>query len=318
MDTTQAFLLLGGGFLLLIAGAETLVRGASKIGLRMGMRPLTIGATIVAFGTSAPEFLVSIVAGLRDEPGIAIGNLVGSNIANIGLVLGLAAIVRPIPIDRAVLRLELPIAILATAVIPIIAWDSTISRTEGTWLLIGFAVFLTLYVLRATRSRGGTSDASPELTDSIGSNALLVGVGLGMLIGGSHLVVDGATAVATEFGLSKAAVGATIVAIGTSLPEVATTLVAALRGHHGIAIGNILGSNVFNLLFVLGPAAIINADGLAVGPLPRDRLIWLMLAMTVLLLPVMRFGKKISRWEGMAMLAAYGIFLLLTQQVART
>lgn len=313
----QAVLVLGGGFALLIVGAEMLVRAASKIGFRLGMRPLTIGATIVAFGTSAPEFLVSLVASLHDEPGLAIGNLVGSNIANIGLVLGVAALVRPIPIDRGVLRLEYPVAVIATLAIPLIALDDTITHTEGVCLLLGFVGFLALYALRAHRGRDSAGEATSEPTGSLGPAFLLVGVGLAMLIGGSELVVHGATVIADGLGFSKAAVGATIVAVGTSLPEVATTLVAAVRGHHGIAIGNVLGSNVFNLLFVLGPAALMNPDGMSIGPLEKDRLIWLMLGMTVFLFPVMRIGPRVSRWEGAVLVAAYGFFLLLTGQAGR-
>jgi cation:H+ antiporter len=317
MDTMQAVLGLGSGFALLLVGAEMLVRAASKIGLRLGMRPLTVGATIVAFGTSAPEFLVSLVASLHDEPGLAIGNLVGSNIANIGLVLGGAALVRPIPIDRSVLRLEFPVAVIATITIPLIALDNTITHMEGVYLLLGFIGFLSLYVLRAHRGKDSADEAVSEPTGSLGPAFLFVGVGLAMLIVGSDLVVHGATVIADGLGFSTTAVGATIVAMGTSLPELATTLVAALRGRHGIAIGNILGSNVFNLLFVLGPAALMNADGMPVGPLEKDRLIWLMLGMTVFLFPVMRIGPRISRWEGAVLLATYGLFLLLTEQAGR-
>lgn len=317
MDTTQAFLWLGIGFGLLLVGAEVLVRAASKIGLGLGMRPLTVGATIVAFGTSAPEFLVSIVAGVKDKPDIAIGNLIGSNIANIGLVLGIAALVRAIPIDRRVLRLEYPVALIATVAVPIVAWNDVVTRTEGIYLLAGFVMFLTLYVLRASRGKGAAEEVEATPQGSLGLSVLIACGGLGMLIFGSNMVVDSAEVLAIEFGFSKAAVGATVLALGTSLPEVATSVVAAVRGHHGIAIGNVLGSNVFNLLFVLGPAALINADGLPVGQFEKEQLIWLMVGMTVLLFPVMRFGPKISRWEGVGMLGAYGFFLFLMQQAGR-
>ena len=284
------------------------------------MRPLTIGATIVAFGTSAPEFIVSMAAGLDGETEIAISNVIGSNIANIALVLGLAALIRAIPVDRRVLSLEYPVAVIATALLPWFAADGDLTRTEGGYLAIGFLAFMAFYVIRA-RAKGTAGgeigdgdDVSPS--GSMPLNLLLMIVGLAMLKFGADLVVESGIELAARFGMSKSAVGATIIAIGTSLPEVATSAVAAIRGQHGIAIGNVLGSNVFNVLFVLGPAALITGP-LTVGDFERESLLYLMLALTAALFPLMRFGKTISRIEGVLLLGAYGYFLWLVQQHGR-
>ncbi len=311
MDTTTSMIQLLGGIALLVAGAEVLVRAASMFGLRLGMRPLTVGATIVAFGTSAPEFLVSVVAGIQGEPGIALGNLLGSNVANIGLVLGLAAIIRPFPVSRRDLRIEASFVLLATALLPLMALDRTVQRWEG-WGLLGlFVAFLSLYVIRPQRDASTAKAEAPETSGSVTANIFFILLGLGMLIFGSDLVIDGAIGLAEAFGLPRAAVAATVVAVGTSLPEVTTSVVAALKGQHDLVIGNVLGSNVFNLLFVLGPAAIFSGHGLPVGEFEVERLIPLLAVMTVTLGVFMYTRSTLSRLEGSMLLLLYGVFLYL-------
>lgn len=277
------------------------------------MRPLTVGATIVAFGTSAPEFVVSMMAGLEGRTELAIANVVGSNIANIALVLGLAALIRAIPVDLRVLRLEYPVAVLATALLPWLAADGSLSRNDGMILFGGFLGFMAFYVVRARANKGSGASLgdAPNLqpSGSVLLDALLIGVGLGMLIYGSKLASDAAMEIARTFDLTEGAVGATILALGTSLPEVATSVVAAIRGHHGVAIGNVLGSNVFNVLFVLGPTAMITE--LPFGSLDGSPILYLMLALTAALFPIMRIGKNITRFEGVLLLGAYGYFLWL-------
>ena len=279
----------------------------------MGMRPLTIGATIVAFGTSAPEFVVSMAAALNGEAAVAISNVMGSNIANISLVLGLAALVRAIPVDRSVLWFEFPVALLATASIPWLVGDGQLTQLEGACLFGGFLGFMGFYVIRARAVKGSRSKLSdsPNVvpSGSLPLNLLMMAVGLAMLIFGSELAIEAAISVATHFGMSKTAAGASILAVGTSLPEVATSVVAAIRGQHGIAIGNVLGSNIFNLLFVLGPVAMVTP--LTVGEFESSSLVYLMLALTAALFPIMRFGKTISRLEGVLLLGVYGYFLWL-------
>lgn len=307
MTQAGAVLQLVGGFVVLIGGAEVLVRAASKLGIRLGMSPITVGATIVAFGTSAPEFVVSMSAAVGGEADLALGNVLGSNIANIALVLGLAALVRPIPVDPRVLKLEYVVALAATASIPFIVSDLEVTRVEGAGLAAGFLCFLLIYVARSRAGRAGATDRLDAPAPERGGLARLIlfGVlGLGALIFGSRLVVDSATWFADEYQWGGAVVGATLLALGTSLPEIATSMVAAVRGAHGIAIGNVLGSNIFNLLLVLGSVSAVQP--LVADPLQRDRLTWLMLGLTVGLFPILRFGKRVSRLEGVLLLAGYG------------
>lgn len=309
-----------GGMVLLIVGADLLVANARKLGLHFGLTPMIVGATIVAFGTSAPEFLVSMVAALQGAEGLATGNLLGSNVANIALVLGAAATLRPVPIDRGLVKREYASTLLASllaAAVMLFALDHApethrVSRLEGGVLMVGFALFFVVYVRAARRSR-----ADPELVRESAETAArlplsvwLFGLlGLGMLVGGSQLVVMGGEFIATHFAVPEAVVGATILAIGTSLPELALTVVAALRGENEIAVGNVLGSNVFNLLFVLGPVAAIHP--IAIAETERTLLLPLMVGVTLLLLPMLLLGRRLGRLQGLLLLACFGGYLAL-------
>ena len=299
-------LILPGGIALLIFGAEVLVRSSSSLGLRLGMHPVTIGAVIVGFGTSAPELVVSWLASYRGEPGIALGNVVGSNVANLGLVLGVAVLLRPLLVDSRIPRFEYPFAFAATAALLYVSVDGVVARWEGALLIAFLCVFLLVYIMR---SRTGGPEELPEMEIRFKSPTLLLfsAMGLGMLIFGSDLVVTGAKKLALEWGMSETAVSSTIVAVGTSLPELATAVMAAIRGAHGIVLGNVLGSNIFNCSLVMGTAAATNE--LQVDELTRVRLIPLMMVLTLLLFPILRSDRRIRRFEGLVLLGGYILFL---------
>jgi cation:H+ antiporter len=308
VQTIIEFLPFVGGLVALLAGAEILVRASSSIGLRLGMHPVTVGATIVGFGTSAPELVVSLLASIKGEPGIAMGNVVGSNVANIGLVLGLSALIRPIIVDPRIPRFEYPFTLLTAVALPFLVMNSLLSFEEGVALSAAIVLFIALYL-------GRKKDAPAEVVVPattrfrIPSLAMFCFLGLGMLIGGSHFVVEGAKLMALRLGMSETAVSSTIVAVGTSLPEVATSIVAALKGAHGLILGNVLGSNIFNSTLVLGPSAM--AREMPIDDLTRTRLIPFMLVLTMLLFPLLKTGRRVSRFEGLLLLAAYSAFIAL-------
>lgn len=296
------------GLVSLLVGAEALVRSSSSIGLRLGMHPVTVGATIVGFGTSAPELVVSVLASFKGDSSIAIGNVVGSNVANIGLVLGLSALIRPVLVDPRVPRFESPFALLAAVALPFLAMNGLLGLLEGAILAAGLALFLLLYL---AKSRGAKEEVEEIVEVRFSTPVLfLISIGgLAMLIGGSHFVVEGAKVIAKSFGMSDTTVSSTIVAVGTSLPEIATSLVAAYRGAHGLILGNVLGSNIFNSTLVLGPSSMVRE--LAVDDLTRTRLIPFMVLLTLLLYPLLRSGRKVTRLEGLVLLAIYAGFLWL-------
>ena len=320
MDNLTSLGMLAGGFVLLIGGAEIMVRYASRLGLHYGLRPVVIGTTIVAFGTSAPEFVVSYFAALEGNPGLSLGNAVGSNVANIGLVLGLTAILSPIPVTKGIIKVEYFAALIASGLMVWLAWDGHLDRNDGVVLIGVFALFFAAYVLRAVAVRGAGRGEK-----TVGAFAgrkktkprdcwLLTLLGIALLLVGARLVILGASDIARALGVSEAAIGATIVALGTSLPEVAASLVAAMKKEHELALGNVLGSNLFNMLFVLGPAAI--HPGLVVtGDLIRSHMIIMML-ITVLLLPLMLIRLRVDRKSGLLLLGIYLAFLLLNVGVS--
>ena len=298
------WLMVAGGLVLLFAGGEALVRGAVGLSRRLGVSELMIGLTIVGFGTSMPELLVSTDAALANKPDIALGNVIGSNTANILLILGLSALIFPIAgWDRSIRRDALAMTVSALIVMGL-AFVGTISMPMGVAMLVLFAAYM-LVVVQQSKS---VTEVSETIVEKLGLPALLVGVllGLAALFVGAKLLVEGATAIAEDLGVSEAVIGLTIVAVGTSLPELATSVIAAMRRNSAVAIGNIVGSNIFNIIAILGIASI-----LAPVPIPesmRSVDIPIMVATTLLLLVILWFFRRMARWLGGLMLALYGAY----------
>lgn len=300
----MTYLLFVVGLLGLFFGGEFLVRGASSIARRFGISPLVIGLTIVGFGTSAPEMLVSVNAALAGQPAIAIGNVLGSNIANILLILGISAVIAPLIIPARRLARDLAFMLLATGVIWVMLLDGIVSRVEGGVLLAGLAVFLVM----AFMSGSAPQEEDPRET-SLGKASLMTLGGLVLLVIGAHYLVESASTIARTFGISEAVIGLTIVAVGTSLPELATSVIAAYRRQTEIAVGNVVGSNIFNIFGILGVTALI-------APIPSEArfamidMPWVAgTAVGLTLLAVWLAG--LPRVAGALLLAAYGGYLAL-------
>ena len=289
-----------GGFIILTLGAEALVRGASSIALRLGITPLIIGLTIVAFGTSAPELAVSVKSALAGNSGIALGNVIGSNIANIGLILAITALIRPIQVQSQVVKRDIPLMILASMLFWGLLLDGELSLIDGVVLLsllIGYLAFS--YISSKNSNQEEEIEAGPN---NPLLSALFIVVGISMLVGGGILFVNGAVDLAKTFGVSEVIIGLTIVAIGTSMPELVTSVIAALKGQSDIAIGNIVGSNIFNILGILGITAIVQPVS-SLGFQPIDFIV--MLAFAVIILPFAWTGLRIGRREGSVLLLGY-------------
>jgi len=304
-------LLVIAGLALLTWGADRFVHGAASAARNMGIAPLLIGLTVVAFATSAPEILVSVVASTQGEPGLAIGNALGSNIVNIGLVLGITAIIQPIKLESATLRREMP-ALLAVSLLTVSLFlDTYLSRVDGIVMLTGLVivmVWLTRLGLRSSANDPIKRDFEAEIPTDVSTPMAVVWlvVGLGTLLVGADLLVDGAIGIATELGVSDIVIGILLVSLGTSLPELAVSLASALKGEYGLAIGNIVGSNIFNLLAVIGVAATISPFALA--PTVLSLHIFVMVAFTLVLFAMTYDydGKAaLSRMEGLALLVAF-------------
>ena len=299
------------GLVLLIWGADRFVHGAAATARNMGVAPLLIGLTAVAFATSAPEILVSVVASLRGEPGLAYGNAIGSNIVNIGLVLGCVAVIRPIELRSATVRREMPALLAVTLLTVSLFLDSYLSRIDGIVLLTGLVIvmfWLTRLGMRSAPSDPIKMDYEAEIPANVTGRmaAFWLVIGIGTLLGGAHLLVNGAMAVAVALGVSEVVIGILLVALGTSLPELAVSLVSALKGEYGLAIGNIVGSNIFNLLAVIGVAAAIAPSPMAPSVLSLH--IFVMVAFTLVLFAMTYDydGKsELSRIEGAALLLAF-------------
>ncbi len=312
------------GLILLVAGGELLVRGASRLALRLGMSPLVVGLTVVAFGTSAPEAAVSIFSAMRDATGVAVGNVVGSNIFNILVVLGLSALVAPLVVHQQVVRFDAPLGVIVTLVLIGLAQDGVIGMLDGALLFFGILAY-TFWAIR--RSRKESPDVQSEYAKEFGGwrdrggnialQSLFIIGGVLMLIYGSHLLVNGASAMARRLGVSDLVIGLTIVAAGTSLPELATSVIAGLKKELDIAVGNAIGSNIFNILFVLGLSGLVTPDGLAVPPAALHFDFWVMLAVAALALPVFFTGYRIARWEGAFFLIIYALYLCFIVLAAR-
>lgn len=292
---------------LLFIGAEGLVRGSSSLAMRAGMSRLVVGLTIVAFGTSSPELVVSVDAALSGQGNIAVGNVVGSNLFNIGVILAITALVCPIPVHAQVIRLDAPIALGVAGLASVLLLDDRLGRGEGALLVAGIVAYTVMNFIMARRQGGTENGAEPwEVRRHWALDALFVGGGLGVLVLGSRLLVDNAVALAQALGISEAVIGLTIVAAGTSMPELATSVVAAFRKQPDIAIGNIVGSNVFNMLGILGIASLTTPlDAPAIATLDYVA----MIVLTALLLPLLYTGRRLHRVEGGLLLLLYGGYL---------
>ena len=298
-----------GGFVILTLGAESLVRGASSIALKLGLSPLIIGLTIVAFGTSAPELAVSIKSAVAGNSGIALGNVIGSNIANIGLILGITALIRPIKIESQMVKRDIPIMIAASLLFWGLLLDDGLSFIDGATLSTLLVTYLSYSYFTADKQ---ASDETEDVGQRQWLSIIFIIVGISMLVGGGILFVDGAVALAQSFGISEIIIGLTIVAIGTSMPELVTSIVAALKGQSDIAIGNVVGSNLFNILGILGVTALIHPIiGSEISPLDWQ----VMIGLAVMLLPFAYTGLRIGRREGAILILGYLSYIsyLVTQ-----
>jgi cation:H+ antiporter len=313
------WLLVACGLVVLVLGGEALLRGASGIALLARIAPAVVGLTVVAAGTSMPELVVSLRSAWVGSPGMAVGNVVGSNIFNIAAIIGLAALVRPLRIHGLTLLREWPVMFLAALQLHLLVRDGVLDRVEGLFLLTAMIIFTTylVWVAKLDKSAGGELESQETLsTASFGQvgaravllNVLALGLGIGLLAGGAHLLVQGAVGIAEDFGISDTVIGLTIVAAGTSTPELITSLVAARRGQDDVAVANVIGSNIFNVFAVAGGAAAILPLQVPRQVLDHDNL-W-MLAFSFALWPIMRSGHQVSRKEGALLLAAFIAYLL--------
>lgn len=303
------------------------MRGGSKVAAALGVSPIIIGVTVVSIGTSAPELAIGIEAALEGNGSLAVGNIAGTNVVNILLILGLSAAMRPLEMHTQTLRLDLPVMVGAAVLVTALAWGGSLSRGEG-FLLAALAVVYTLVIVRVARRERpfvkaeydreyATKPEAPETpTRFAWHGALLVG-GIVIVVVGADLLVDGATGLARAYGISEAVIGLTIVAIGTSAPELVTTVVATIRNERDIAVGNLLGSSVFNLLLILGITAAVPSGGIAVEHDLMRIDLPLMVAVALLCVPVFRSGRRVSRGEGIGFVVLYGVYLayLLTVRV---
>ncbi len=314
----QHLLLFAVGLTALTLGADWLVTGAARVAAQRGVSPLMVGLTIVAFGTSAPELVVSSAAALRGESGLAIGNIMGSTVANVGLIVGLGAIIRPIAVHRRLIRTESPLLIGFLAAVLLLAADGRIDRIDGLLLLTAFGFYL-YYLLRwghaSSEIPGEALTAEVETAKAKGNpggrrpwlNWARVLLGLVLLLLGANWLVDSAVVIAKIFNVPEEVIGATLVAVGTSVPELASTIAAAVRGLGDIAIGNVIGSNIFNLGLVLGTASMIQPLGLSRFAVQAE--VMPALAFCLLLIPIAYTGARVSRAEGGLLLAGYALFV---------
>lgn len=314
MDISTLVLFIAG-IILLIVGAESLVRGASRLAMAIGISPLVVGLTVVAYGTSAPELAVTLQAALAGQADIGLGNIVGSNIANVLLVLGLSATIASLVVSKQLVRLEVPLMIGLSFLVLLLGLDGRIGRLDGLVLFAG-AISYTVFVIRQSRRQNQADNTAvggrkqPERKQPWPVQIGLIIAGLGLLVLGSRWLVDGAIVFARLLGVSELIIGLTIVAAGTSLPEVATSVIAIIRGQRDLGVGNVVGSNIFNIVAVLGLASIISPLGIPVPAAALGFDIPVMIAVAVACLPIFFTGRQISRWEGWLFLAYYGAYTL--------
>ena len=292
-------------------GADFLVKGSSSLAVRFGISPLVVGLTVVAFGTSAPELLVSVQSALVGNSGIAVGHVMGSNIFNVCAILGISAMIYPLRVNPRLVRFDMPVMLVATLLFVLIFHDGSFGRWAGILFFVGICAYMIYCVYKAKRGEVTEGEEEIKVTKSWILDVVFVIIGLGLLVWGSDLLVNNAVSIAKALGWSEAVIGLTIVAAGTSMPELATSVVAAMKKRTDIAIGNVVGSNIFNLLAVLGLTATIT-------PVETNQINWLdmgvMFGSSLILLPFMRTGFKIGRGEGVVLFiiyVAYTVYLLV-------
>jgi cation:H+ antiporter len=323
----MTIVIFAAGMAALVLGANVLVRGASKLALSLGISPLVVGLTVVAFGTSAPEMAVSVGAVLSGRTDIAVGNVVGSNVLNILFILGVSALIIPLVVNVQLIRQEVPIMIGASVLLLVLALDGRLGWTDGA-MMFGLMIAYTSFLI--VQSRRETREAQAEYDDEVRPavagawddrwtvQCLLILAGFGLLVVGSNWLVDASVTFARALGVSDVVIGLTVVAFGTSLPEVAASIAAALKGERDIAVGNVVGSNVFNILGCLGISALVAANsGLEVVPSVITFDMWVMIAVALVCLPIFVSGREIARWEGGVLVGfyiAYVAYLVLAQQ----
>ncbi|MGL5636336.1 MAG: calcium/sodium antiporter [Bacteroidales bacterium] len=311
-------LLLIFSLVLLYFGADFLVKGSSSMAVRFGIPPLIVGLTIVSLGTSSPELLVSIKSALMGQPELAAGNVIGSNIFNIGAILGICAIITPLTIKRSLIKQDIPFFLLAAVAVCILFYDGKINRWEALVFCIGAIVYTVLLIQNTRKAKKQQNTMLQETKQEIVVvrkwyvDLLYVVVGLVLLIFGSNLLVDKATLIARFFDVSEAVIGLTIVAAGTGMPELATSVVATFKGNKDIAIGNVIGSNIYNIFLVLGVTSMIK-------PISTNGIDYIdtltMLLLSILLVPLMKTGYILKRWEGFLLFSVYVVYLLYLLKV---
>jgi len=294
------------GIVLLFGGGHFLVEGSSRLARLLGIHPIIVGLTVVAFGTSMPEFLVSLTAALKGQADVALGNIVGSNVANVGLILGLSALCRPVSVHPKLLRFEVPLVMAVSCIFWAMCLNGVLGRVDGLMLLLGLALYLTVIIKGAKAdalNHARTTEKPRHFRSVVLRNILFLLLGIVGLKYGADWVVDAALEISHRFGVPELILGLTIVAVGTSLPELATSIVAAVKKEGDISIGNIIGSNLFNMMAVAGPTALIKPlavrEGLTSNHLP------IMVGITVLLWPFLRSGRQVNRIEGALLLVGY-------------
>ncbi len=320
----MVYILFVVGLVMLVAGADLLVRGAGRLAVSAGISPLVVGLTVVAFGTSTPELAVSVQAAMNGNGGIAVGNVIGSNICNVLLILGLSAAITPLVVARELIRVDTPLVIAASVLAWVLAMDGVLGFWDGLLLFTGIIIY-TVYAIvqsrresRAVKAEYGKSlDSAPQRPGLKGYvvDVLFIGVGLALLVQGADWLVGGATSMARAFGVEDMLIGLTVVAVGTSLPELATSVLASIKGERDIAVGNVIGSNLFNILAVLGLSGMLAPGGVPVASSLISVDFPIMLAVAIACLPILFTEHLIARWEGFVFLGyyvAYTVFLILT------
>lgn len=314
--TAMTWLWLLLGLVLLLAGAEFLVRGASRLATRIGISPLVVGLTVVALGTSSPEIAVSVGASLNDQGDIALGNVIGSNIFNVLVILGLSALITPLVVQQQLVRLDVPLMIVVSVLVWLLAMDESLGRLDG-GLLLGIAIAYTTFLIIQSR-RESSAVVIEEYSDEFRATGMMtrlpvqlamIAIGLVMLIAGANWLVESAVTMARAFGVSELVIGLTIVAAGTSLPEVATSVLAALRGERDIAVGNVVGSNLFNIMAVLGISSLVAPSGIPVAEAVQQFDFPVMIGVALACLPIFFTGNVIARWEGAVFIAFYVFYV---------
>ncbi|MFP4227346.1 MAG: calcium/sodium antiporter [Salinivenus sp.] len=302
---TLALSSIAGGLVLLVVSAEVLVQGAASVARQIGLSSLVIGLTVVSVGTSLPELVVSVEAAVTGSGGLALGNVIGSNIANIALILGVVALISPIAVQAQVVRLDAPLLVVASIGFIALIWDGGLGRVDGAILTLGILGYVSYTVSLARRAESDIRDPATtvfQTPDSLLLNGVLIAIGIVGLVGGAHVLVTGAVSIAAALGVSPVVIGLSVVAVGTSLPELATSLVAAWRGQGDIAVGNALGSSIFNLLGILGVTGLVH-------PLSTASLGWvelsIMLGLSILIVPLLRSSSTLGRVEGAALVLCY-------------